>query len=382
MREHWIFQEEHMDFRKVVRNWLAKEISPESDSWEKAGEFPAGVFKKFGDMGLLGLKFPEEYGGQGEDLISAAIFLEEMGAAALGSLVGSVGAHSEVSLPPIFKFGTEDQKQKYLTPGIKGEKIGALAVTEPNAGSDVAGIQTVARRTKDGYVLNGSKIFISNGGIADFVVVAAKTDTAAGRRGISLFIVERGTPGFSGVRKLEKAGMLAANTAELCFEDSPVPEESLLGKENSGFYQLMEGFQWERMYLALGSIGIARAALEEAVNYTGQRVQFNQPIGKFQALQHRLVEMAARVEMAQNLVYHALWLMTSGRNCLKEVSMAKYVAAEAAYDVAGSALQMHGGYGYMKEYPIERIWRDSRVLTIVGGTSEVMKEIIAKEMGL
>ncbi|MFZ5631510.1 MAG: acyl-CoA dehydrogenase family protein [Bacillota bacterium] len=377
-----MFREEHLAFRKVVRNWLAREICPEADKWEKAGDLPAAVFQKFGDMGLLGLKFPEEYAGQGVDLFSAAVFLEEMGYAALGSLVASVGAHSEVALPPVYKYGNEEQKQRYLVPGIKGEKIGALAVTEPDAGSNVAGIQTVARRTEDGYVLNGSKIFISNGGVADFVVVAAKTDPAAGHRGISLFIVEKGTPGFSAGRKLDKAGMLAANTAELIFEECRVPAESILGTENRGFYQLMDGFQWERMYLALGSVGIARAALEEAVNYTGRRIQFGQPICKFQALRHRLVDMAARVEMARHLVYNALWLISNGKNCLKEVSMAKYAAAEAAYDVAGSALQMHGGYGYMKEYPIERIWRDSRVLAIVGGTVEIMKEIVAGEMGL
>jgi alkylation response protein AidB-like acyl-CoA dehydrogenase len=266
MEEHWLFREEHRAFRKVVRKWLAKEIHPEADGWEKAGEFPAGVFRKFGNMGLLGIKFPEEYGGQGGDLVSAAVFLEEMGYAGLGSLVASVGAHSEVVLPPVYKYGNEEQKQKYLVPGIKGEKIGALAVTEPNAGSDVGKIQTVARRTEDGYVLNGSKIFISNGGIADFVVVAAKTNVKAGHRGITLFIVEKGTQGFSASRKLDKAGMLAANTAELIFEECRVPAESILGTENRGFYQLMDGFQWERMYLALGSIGIAQAALEEAVS--------------------------------------------------------------------------------------------------------------------
>ncbi|MGQ9531762.1 MAG: acyl-CoA dehydrogenase family protein [Desulfotomaculales bacterium] len=379
---HWLFGEEHEALRRTVRSFVQKELVPHLERWEESQEIPREVFRRCGELGFFGLKFPEEYGGQGGDYLASAVFKEEVARSGSVGLAGALGVHSGVALPPIFKFGTEEQKRRFLVPGIAGEKVGALAVTEPDAGSDVASIQTTARRDGDSYVLNGSKIFITNGVYADFALVAAKTNPSAGHRGISLFLVERGTPGFSVGRKLAKAGMLCSDTGYLSFEDCRVPAENLLGEENRGFYLIMDGFQWERLMMALVSVGVAEVALEQTVGYVRSRTQFGQPVARFQAVAHRLVDMATRLEMIRGLTYQALWLFVQGKPCLKEVSMAKLAATEAAHRIAGEALQLHGGYGYMKEYPIERIWRDTRVGTIVAGTSEIMREIVAREMEL
>ncbi|WP_027719022.1 acyl-CoA dehydrogenase family protein [Desulfovirgula thermocuniculi] len=378
--KHWLFQEEHEALRQAVRRFVQKEIVPNTEKWEEAQEIPRSLFRRCGELGFFGLKFPEEYGGQGGDYLAAAVFKEEVARSGCLGVLAALGVHSGVVLPPLYKFGTEEQRRRYLVPGIAGEKVGALAVTEPNAGSDVASLQTTARREGDFYVLNGSKIFITNGVNADFVIVAAKTRPEAGHRGISLFIVDRRTPGFEVGQKLQKAGLHSSDTGYLIFDNCRVPAANLLGEENRGFYMLMEGFQWERLLLALGAVGMAEAALAHALTYARQRVQFGQPIGRFQAVGHRLAEMATRLEMIRNLTYHALWLFHTGQPCLKEVSMAKLAATEIAHQIAGEALQLHGGYGYMREYPIERIWRDTRVATIVAGTSEIMREIIAREM--
>lgn len=378
--KHWLFQEEHEALRQAVRRFVQKEVVPNTEKWEEAQEIPRSLFRRCGELGFFGLKFPEEYGGQGGDYIAAAVFKEEVARSGCLGVLAALGVHSGVVLPPLYKFGTEEQRRRYLVPGIAGEKVGALAVTEPNAGSDVASLQTTARREGDFYVLNGSKIFITNGVNADFVIVAAKTRPEAGHRGISLFIVDRRTPGFEVGQKLQKAGLHSSDTGYLIFDNCRVPAANLLGEENRGFYMLMEGFQWERLLLALGAVGMAEAALAHALTYARQRVQFGQPIGRFQAVGHRLAEMATRLEMIRNLTYHALWLFHTGQPCLKEVSMAKLAATEIAHQIAGEALQLHGGYGYMREYPIERIWRDTRVATIVAGTSEIMREIIAREM--
>ena len=378
--KHWLFQEEHEALLQAVRRFVQKEIVPNTEKWEEAQEIPRSLFRRCGELGFFGLKFPEEYGGQGGDYLAAAVFKEEVARSGCLGVLAALGVHSGVVLPPLYKFGTEEQRRRYLVPGIAGEKVGALAVTEPNAGSDVASLQTTARREGDFYVLNGSKIFITNGVNADFVIVAAKTRPEAGHRGISLFIVDRRTPGFEVGQKLQKAGLHSSDTGYLIFDNCRVPAANLLGEENRGFYMLMEGFQWERLLLALGAVGMAEAALAHALTYARQRVQFGQPIGRFQAVGHRLAEMATRLEMIRNLTYHALWLFHTGQPCLKEVSMAKLAATEIAHQIAGEALQLHGGYGYMREYPIERIWRDTRVATIVAGTSEIMREIIAREM--
>lgn len=377
---HWLFQEEHELLRRSVRSWVEKEVKPHVQEWEEKGEFPRELFARAGELGFLGLTFPEEYGGSGEDYLAGAVFVEELyrcgSAGVAAGLVASVG----IAAPQVYQFGSPELKERFLPPTIRGDKIGALAITEPNAGSDVASLQTTARREGDYYLVNGSKVFITNGVRADYVVVAVKTGPAAGKNDLSLLVVEKGTPGFSVARKLDKLGWHTSDTAELIFEDCRVPRANLVGQENMGFYYLMQNFVWERLSMALGGVVGAQLALEEALKYAQQRVQFGRPLGKFQAIRHRLAEMAARTETARCLTYHALSLFVSGQDAVTAVAMAKNYACETACYVADEALQIHGGYGYMMEYPVQRLWRDARVGTIGGGTTEIMREIIAARL--
>jgi acyl-CoA dehydrogenase len=374
------FTQEHEDFRVAVRRFVESELRPHAREWEEAKWFPNEVFERCAELGYLGLKFPEEYGGEGGGYVADAVFAEEMARCGSGGVAAGIGAHVSIALPPVWKFGTEDQKQRYLVPGIRGEKIAALGITEPDAGSDVAGIKTFARRVEGGYLVSGSKMFITNGVRADFVVTAVKTTSEGGHQGLSFLIVDRG----DGVEAsaIEKLGWHASDTALISFDDVFVPEENLLGEENRGFYLIMANFQWERLLMALGSVGAMQAMFERTLAFARERRAFGKPIGSHQAIRHKLAEIALRAEVGRDLTYHALRLFDAGQDAVREVTMAKLATQRAAFDTADDCLQIHGGAGYMREYDIERAARDARLGPIGGGTDEIMKEILGKSLGL
>jgi acyl-CoA dehydrogenase len=378
-KQHPIFQEEHDMLRRSLRSFLQKEIAPHAEEWDRQCGFPhREIFKRFGELGFLGLEVPEEYGGAGGDFVSTIVYAEEMGACNAAGMSASVGMHANIVLPYLTQLGNEEQKQKYLVPGVRGELIGCLGVTEPNAGSDVASIRTYAVKDGDDYVINGSKIFITNGGIADFAILAAKTDREKGHTGISLFLVDTNSSGFTVSRDLDKLGWRSGNTAELAFEDVRVPASALFGEENMGFYQIMIHFQEERLYMAIGAVCEAQKALDLAMEYAKERVQFGRPIAKFQVTRHKIADMATEVEAARQLVYNTIRMHIEQEPCNVEVAMCKLYACEMANRVINQALQIFGGYGYMMEYPIQRLWRDSRIGPIGGGTSEIQREIIGR----
>ncbi|MEW6045103.1 MAG: acyl-CoA dehydrogenase family protein [Bacillota bacterium] len=379
---HPYFRPEHEAIRETVREVVARHLKPHAQEWERARAFPRTVFRTLGEYGLLGLRVPESLGGAGLDWFATIAFVEELHRCGMGGLPMGVMVHTDMAMPPILQFGTEEQQRRFVVPAVRGERVLAIAMTEPWAGSDLAGIRTTARRTAGGWVLNGTKTFITNGAIADVFVVAAKTDPAAGRRGISLFLVERGTPGFQTVRTLDKVGMHSSDTGELLFEECFVPEEDLLGQLNRGFYHLMWELVGERLVIAAGVLAMAQEAVDQAVSHVNTRQAFGQPIGRFQAIQHRLADMVAQLEAARQLLYWAAWRVQNGLDAVKEVMMAKLVAARTAFGVTDEALQMHGGYGYVMEYDVQRIWRDVRLYRIGGGTDEMLREIISREMGL
>ncbi len=376
------FTDEHEQLREAIRRFVATELRPHVGEWEDAQWFPNEVFTRMAELGYLGLKYPEQYGGQGGDYVHDAVLAEELTGAGSGGLSAGIGAHIGIATPPIWKFGTEDQKQRFLVPAIRGEKIAALGITEPGAGSDVAGIHTFARKVDGGYLVNGSKTFITNGVRADFLVTAVKTTADGGHQGLSFLLIEKGMEGYSVSKKLEKLGWRASDTAELAFDDVFVPDENLLGEENKGFYLIMANFQWERLVMALGAVGSMGRMVDRSVEYAGQRTAFGKPIGKHQAIRHKIAEMAVKHEASRSLTYHALRMFADGQNALREVTEAKLLSQRAAYEVADDALQIHGGAGYMKEYEIERAVRDTRLGPIGGGTDEVMKEILGKQLGL
>jgi acyl-CoA dehydrogenase len=376
------FTDEHEDLREAIRRFVVRELRPHAQEWEDARWFPNDVFERMAELGFLGLKYPEEYGGQGGDFVHDAVLSEELPRAGSGGLSAGIGAHVGIATPPVWKFGTADQKRRFLEPAIRGEKIAALGITEPHSGSDVAAIRTFARRVDGGYLVNGSKTFITNGVRADFVVTAVKTTEEGGHHGLSFLIVEKGMEGFSVSKKLEKMGWHASDTGELAFDDVFVPEENLLGEENRGFYLIVANFQWERLLMALGAVGSMEAVIERTVDYMRERTAFGRPIGKFQALRHKLAEMAVKLEASRSLTYHALRLFAAGEDAIREVTEAKLLTQRAAFEVADDALQIHGGAGYMKEYELERVARDTRLGPIGGGTDEIMKEILGKQLGL
>jgi len=338
------------------------------------------VFERCAELGYLGLKYEEEYGGQGGGYVADAVFAEELARCGSGGVAAGIGAHTSIATPPIWKFGTEDQKQRYLVPAIRGEKLGALGITEPDAGSDVAGIKTTARKVDGGYVVNGSKMFITNGVRADFIVTAVKTTAEGGHHGISFLVIDRG-PGVES-SKIEKMGWHASDTALIAFDDVAVPEENLLGEENQGFYLIMANFQWERIMMALGAVGAMQAMFERTLAYAKERTAFGRPIGSHQVIRHKLAEIALRIEAGRDLTYHGLRRFVDGADAVQEVTMAKLATQRAAFDTADDCLQIHGGAGYMVEYDIERAARDARLGPIGGGTDEIMKEILGKSFGL
>jgi acyl-CoA dehydrogenase len=376
------FGEEHEIFRQQCRRFVEKELAPQVMDWEAKKDFPDEVFRKVGEMGLHGILVPEEYGGSGGDYLMAAVWVEEAARIRSGGVEAGIGMHGLIVLPAIARFGKDEQKKKFLVPGVKGEKIGALGLTEPVAGSDLANIRTVAKREGDHYRLNGSKTFITNGSRADFVLVLCKTDPEAGYKGFSTLIVEKGMPGFTQGKPLEKLGWQAGDTAELNFENVAVPVANRLGEEGGGFYNAMANLEWERLIMALGTVCSAQLAFEKTKAYVLQREAFGCPIGKFQVNRHKMVDMAMEIEAARQLNYHALRKLVNGEACAVEVSLAKIFASRMGDFVATTCLQLHGGYGYMREYEIERFFRDVRINAIGGGTSEVLKEIVGRLMGI
>jgi acyl-CoA dehydrogenase len=376
------FTEEHEELRESIRRFVLKELRPHVQQWEDDEWFPNEVFHKMAAVGFLGLKYPEEYGGEGGDYLHDAVLSEEMALCGSGGLAAGVGAHIGIATPPVWKFGTDEQKERFLAPAIRGEKIAALGITEPGAGSDVAGIRTFAKKVDGGYVVNGSKTFITNGVRADFLVTAVKTTQEGGHHGLSFLILEKDMEGYSVSQKLKKMGWHASDTGELAFQDVFVPDENLLGEENKGFYLIMANFQWERLVMALGAVGSMGRIIERSVDYASERTAFGRPLGKLQAIRHKVAEMAVKHEASRSLTYHALRLFADGENAIREVTEAKLLSQRAAYEVADDALQIHGGAGYMKEYEIERAVRDTRLGPIGGGTDEVMKEILGKQLGL
>jgi acyl-CoA dehydrogenase len=377
------FTDEHEMLRRTVRAFVEKEVVPHVDAWEETGRIPRAFWRRLGELGLLGLEFPTEYGGGGGDFLSSVVLGEEMARCRSGGVAFSVLVHTDMSSPWLTRYGTEAQKRAYLPGIVSGETVCALGITEPGAGSDMASITTRAVRDGDRYLLTGSKIFITNGVYGDLYFVAARTSSGAAERrhaGISMFLVERGAPGFAVSRRLDKMGMRASDTAELSLQDCPVPAANLLGEEGRGFHQLAAGLQRERIMAAVLALSGAAQALEDTTGYLRERHAFDGPLSAKQALRHRVADMATEIAAARHLVYHAATLHAAGQECVREVSMAKLFATEVANRVAYQAVQLHGGYGYMREFPVERFFRDVRLWTIASGTSEIMREIIARRL--
>jgi acyl-CoA dehydrogenase len=374
------FTEELEDFRTVVRRFVETELAPHAPEWEEAKWFPNEVFEKLAAQGYLGLKYPEEYGGSDGGYLADAVLTEELARCRSGGTAAGIGAHIGIATPPVWKFGTDDQKERYLAPAIRGEKIAALGITEPGAGSDVAGIRTQARRVDGGYVVSGEKTYITNGVRADFIVTAVKTTNEGGHRGLSFLIVDRGEGVTSSA--LEKLGWHASDTATIAFDDVFVPEENLLGRENEGFYLIMANFQWERLLMALGAVGAMHVAYERTVEFARERTTFGRPLTGHQALRHKLADIATTAHAGRCVTYDALRRFVEGQDAVKEVTMAKLVTQRASFDVMDACLQIHGGAGYMREYDIERAARDARLGPIGGGTDEIMREILGKTLGL
>jgi acyl-CoA dehydrogenase len=360
------FGQEHEALRAEIRRFVGEELRPHAGEWENAQWFPNEVFHRMAELGLLGLKYPVEYGGRGGGYLEDAILHEELGRSGSGGLSAGIGAHIGIATPPIWKFGTDDQKERFLAPAIRGERIAALGITEPGAGSDVAGIRTFARRVDGGYVVNGSKTFITNGVRADFVVTAVKTTEEGGHHGISFLVLEREMDGFETSKKLEKLGWLASDTGELAFSDVFVPDANLLGEENRGFYLIMANFQWERLIMALGAVASMESVLDRLLAAElGSRWR------------HAVAELAIKHEAARALTYHALRLFVEDGNAVREVTQAKLLSQRAAFEVAETAFRAMDG-----DLEIGRAMRDTRLGPIGGGTDEVMKEILAKQLGL
>lgn len=375
------FSEDHELFRESLRRFVQEEILPHVEKWEENGETPRSLFEQMGELGFLGAEYPPEYGGGGADFWMSVVLAEELARCRSGGVAFGVIVHTDMSSPWLVHFGTGDQKRRYLPDIIRGRKICALAITEPDTGSDMAALSTRAVRDGGDWILTGAKTFITNGVNGDLYFVAARTrDHGPRRERLSQFLVERDTPGFSIGRKLKKTGMLASDTAELVFDEVRVPGENLLGVEGKGFAQLVSGLQRERLMAAVLCVSAAQQTLEDCAEYLNQRHAFGRPLSRFQALAHRLADMATEAEAARHLTYHAASLFTSGQECTRVVSMAKLYATEMANRVAYHAVQMHGGYGYMREYAVERFARDYRLWPIASGTSEIMREIISRDL--
>lgn len=375
------FNETHEQARQTAQRFVEREVLPHIDEWEEAGGFPRELYRKAADAGLLGVGYPEALGGTGEgDLFLKVAVSEALMRSTSGGLVAGLGSH-DIALPPIVKWGPQAMRERVVPEVLRGDAVAALAITEPGGGSDVANLRTRAEKEGDHYRINGSKTFITSGHTADYYTVAVRTGEA-GHNGISMLLVEADTPGFSRGRMLKKTGWWASDTAELFFEDVCVPAENLIGQENGGFMVIMTNFLMERLMVCVMGAMTARLALEQAMDYSREREAFGRAISGFQVTRHKLVDMATRVETATQYTYHCAALMDAGKAPVKEVAMAKNLTAEVAEEVTREAVQLHGGMGYMREAGVERLARDARILAIGGGTTEIMKELIAKQMGL
>lgn len=371
------FTEEHEAFRQSFREFLQKEVVPHIEKWEKTGTIERFIWKKFGEMGYFGLNQPEEYGGLNLDLFYTVIFLEEMQRINSGGFAAAMWAHAYLGMSHLKLEGDDRIKKAYLTPSIEGDKIGCLCITEPFGGSDVAGMRTTAIKKGDTYVLNGSKTFITNGIYSDYLIVAAKTDPESKHHGMSIFVVDRDTKGISST-KLDKLGWRASDTGEIAFDNVVIPAENLMGEEGKGFPYIMQHFALERLVMGVNAHARAEYAVEYAMQYMSEREAFGKTIDKFQVLRHKIAEMASKVDMCKEYNYSITKRLNDGKYVVKEASMSKLLSTKMADEVIYDALQLLGGYGYMEDYPLARMLRDSRLGPIGGGTSEILKEIIAK----
>ena len=371
------FTEEHQLFRESLKDFLQKEVVPHIDKWEETGTIERFIWKKFGEMGYFGLATPESQEGLGLDLFYTVIFLEELQKINSGGFAAAMWAHVYLAMTHLNKNANDAQKKAYLVPSVNGDKIGCLGVTEPFGGSDVAGMRTTAERKGDSYIINGSKTFITNGVYGDYIILAAKTDPSAGNKGISIFIVDRNSPGVS-ANKLNKLGWRASDTAELAFDNVEVPSTNLMGEEGGGFTFIMEAFALERLVMGVNAHARAEYTLEYALQYMSEREAFGQTINKFQALRHRFVELHADMEVCKHYNYGVVAMLDKGQYAVKEATISKLKSTRMADEVAYECLQFLGGYGYIEDYPMARMLRDSRLGPIGGGTSEILREIIAK----
>ncbi len=374
------FADEHEQLRASIRGFLERELAPHARRWEDECWFPNEVFARMAAQGLLGLKYPEQYGGQGGDYLHEAVLCEELARVGSGGTAAGIGAHINIATPPIWKFGTEEQKQCYLAPAIGGTKIGALGITEPGAGSDVAALATRADRVDGGFLVNGEKTYITNGVRADFIVTAVKTTPAGGHHGISFLIIDRGE-GVSSAA-LHKLGWHASDTATISFQDVFVPECNLLGSLNEGFKLIMANFQWERLAMALGAVGAMQLAWERTAQFAHERMAFGRPLSGHQVIRHKLADLATSAYTCRCVAYDALRRFVAGEDPLKEVTMAKLLTQRASFELMDACLQIHGGAGYMREYWVERAARDARLGPIGGGSDEIMREILGRVLAL
>ena len=374
-------REEHVALRDQLRRFIKAEVAPHADQWEIDGMVPRSVLRRMGELGFLGVRYPQAHGGSEMDTVATVVLAEELGRSTYGGFAITVLVHTDMASPHLANAGSPAQLARHMPDIVAGRRIAAIAVTEPGAGSDVAAIRATARREGDGWVLNGSKMYITNGVHGDLAFVAAKTDPAAkASRGVSIFIVEAGTPGFTVGRALDKQGWRSSDTAELVFDECRIPAGNLLGQENGGFHAIMRNFQNERIVLGAQAMGEAQAALALTLDWVRQRQAFGGTLWDKQAIRQRLSMLAARVEAARCLVYQAAWLDAQGRDCIKEVSMVKALCGELVNDVMYDCQQFHGGMGYMRESAIERMVRDARIQSIGGGATEVMLEEVAKRL--
>jgi len=380
---HAIFTAEHIELRAVVRRFVDTEVRPNVDAWERAGQFPDSLFRRCGELGFLGLHYPERFGGSDGDLAAGLVFVEELARCGAGAIPMAISVQTDMATPALAQFGTDDQRERWLVPAIAGEKIGAIAITEPDAGSDVAAISTRAVRDGDVWRINGRKTFITNGTRAHFLTLVVKTDPAAGHRGISLFIVDTSLPGVTVSRTLEKLGMHSSDTAELAFDDVPVPNADLVGGQpGEGFGQLMWQLQYERLAGAAASVGHATQVLADTIAYARERRTFGRPISEHQVIAHKLADAATELEAARSLLYSTAWRVMHDEYPVAEISMTKKYCAQVQNRLVDACVQVFGGAGYLEETPVARAFRDARLQRIGGGTDEIMNEVIAKRLGL
>jgi alkylation response protein AidB-like acyl-CoA dehydrogenase len=380
---HAIFRAEHDELRASVRRFVDTEVRPNVDEWERAGRFPDALFARCGELGYLGLHYPERWGGSGGDLAAGIVFVEELARCGAGAIPMAISVQSDMATPALAEFGTDDQRERWLRPAIAGTKIGAIAITEPDAGSDVAGIRTRAERDGDVWRVNGRKMFITNGVRAHFLTLVAKTDTDAGHHGVSLFIVDTSLPGVRVSRSLEKLGMHSSDTAEIALDDVEVPHADLIGLEpGRGFAQLMWQLQYERLAGAAACVGHAAQVLDETIAYSRERQTFGRPIGDHQVIAHKLADAATELEAARSLLYSTAWRVMHDEYPVAEISMTKKYCAQVQHRLVDACVQVFGGAGYLEETPVARAYRDARLQRIGGGTDEIMNEVIAKRLGI